>query len=49
MVINGISPLNLLPDDFRHQSDGHNCGPIECIKFMEFFNIMPKEEMWQAT
>ncbi len=43
--MNGIPPWNLLPDDFLHQSDGHNCGPIACLKFMDLFNIMPKEEI----
>ncbi len=45
MVMNDISPWNLLPDDFLHQSDGHNCGPIACLKFMDLFNIMPQEEI----
>ncbi len=45
MVMNDIPPWNVLPDDFLHQSDGHNCGPIACLKFMDLFNIMPKEEI----
>jgi hypothetical protein len=45
IVINGIPPWNLLPDDFLHQSDGHNCGTIACLKFMDLLNIMPKVEI----
>ena len=45
IVMNGIPPWNLLPDDFLHQSDGHNCGPIACLKFMDLFHIMPKADI----
>ena len=45
IVMNGIPPWNLLPDDFLHQSDEHNCGPIACLKFMDLFHIMPKADI----
>ena len=45
LVMNEIPSWNLLPDDFLHQSDGHNCGSIACLKFMELFEIMLKEEI----
>jgi hypothetical protein len=45
MLMDGIPAWNLLPDNFLYQGDGHNCGPIACLKlkFMELFNIMPKK------
>ena len=37
--------LTQMPQQIFNQSDGHNCGPIACLKFMDLFNIMPKKEI----
>ena len=34
-----VPSWNIKPGVFLDQSDGHNCGPIACLKFMELFGV----------
>ena len=44
-LINDQPAWHLKNQDFLTQGDGHNCGPIACLKFTEVFNVTTKKKV----
>jgi rhamnogalacturonyl hydrolase YesR len=38
--ISGQAGWTMYAEDFIHQADGHNCGPIACLKMMSLCNVV---------
>ena len=45
LLINDQPAWHLITKDFLAQGDGHNCGPIAGLKFMDVFNVMTKKKI----
>ena len=45
LLINDHPTWHLITEDFLIQSDGHNCGPIGCLKFMEVYKVTTKKKI----
>ena len=45
LLINDTPVWHLKSQDFLTQGDGHNCGPIACLKFMKVFNVTTKKKV----